>query len=61
MNHKEGFIATVERKEVDRPACWLGLPDPPANHIACAFDFAKKQKGSDYIDPDFPYEVVQKK
>lgn len=80
MKHIERFLATVERKPVDRPACWLGLPTgeampgllscfgaddiagmkkiidddiwpievpyhcPPANHIACAFDFAKKNK-----------------
>ncbi|MEK6795738.1 MAG: uroporphyrinogen decarboxylase family protein [Spirochaetota bacterium] len=76
MTHKERFIATVERRPVDRPASWLGLPvagalpalyrqfgvkdiiglksainddvwpvevpydDPPADHIACAFNFA---------------------
>ena len=78
MNHKERFFATLERKSVDRPACWLGIPVqeaykelfkhfrvknlrelklkvnddiwhvdvpynyPPNDHIACAFDFAKK-------------------
>ena len=26
MNHIERFYATVERKPVDRPASWLGLP-----------------------------------
>ncbi len=26
MNHKERFLATIERKPVDRPACWLGMP-----------------------------------
>ncbi len=26
MNHKERFLATVERVKVDRPASWLGLP-----------------------------------
>ncbi len=26
MNHKERFYATIERKPVDRPASWLGLP-----------------------------------
>ena len=26
MTHKERFHATVERRPVDRPACWLGLP-----------------------------------
>jgi uroporphyrinogen decarboxylase len=76
MTHKERFLATIERKEVDYPASWLGDPSkeankqlmeyfkvdspakvkailgddifqvevpynhPPANHIACAFDFA---------------------
>jgi uroporphyrinogen decarboxylase len=28
MNHIERFYATIERKPVDRPASWLGLPDP---------------------------------
>ena len=27
MNSKERFLATVERKPVDRPAAWLGMPD----------------------------------
>jgi len=76
MTHKERFLATIERREVDYPASWLGDPSkeaekklkayfkvdsidevkkvigddiyqvevpynhPPANHIACAFDFA---------------------
>ncbi|MDF7824992.1 uroporphyrinogen decarboxylase family protein [Pontiellaceae bacterium B12227] len=26
MNHIERFISTIERKPVDRPATWLGLP-----------------------------------
>ena len=26
MKHIERFLATVERKPVDRPASWLGLP-----------------------------------
>ncbi len=75
MNSTERFYATVERRPVDCPASWLGIPDkhalpalfshfgvkdmaqlkrkigddlwpvevpynyPPANHIACAFDF----------------------
>lgn len=80
MKHIERFLATVERRPVDRPAAWLGLPTgeatpgllnyfgaaniaavktimdddiwpievpyhcPPANYIACAFDFAKKNQ-----------------
>lgn len=27
MTSKERFLNTIERKEVDRPACWLGMPD----------------------------------
>ncbi len=30
MTKKERFIATVERSSVDRPATWLGIPDPSA-------------------------------
>jgi uroporphyrinogen decarboxylase len=30
MNHIERFYATVERRPVDRPACWLGIPDSKA-------------------------------
>lgn len=106
MNQKERFFATVARADVDRPACWLGLPVPdaisallryfkvnsidelknkigddihpvdvpyhhePSNHIACAFDFAKKLPGGaldertltapgffeDYSDPDAIYD-----
>ena len=26
MSRKERFYATIERKPVDRPASWLGLP-----------------------------------
>ncbi len=28
MTHKERFFATIERKPVDRPSSWLGLPHP---------------------------------
>ena len=30
MNSKERFFATIERRDVDRPACWLGMPVPDA-------------------------------
>jgi len=30
MNKKERFIATIERRNVDRPASWLGIPDAKA-------------------------------
>jgi len=84
MNHKERFFATAERKPVDKPASWLGLPaaaalpelfrhfgvgsvfalkkklgddifpvevpyeSPAGNHIACAFDFRKKNDKETY-------------
>ncbi|WP_206082233.1 uroporphyrinogen decarboxylase family protein [Maribellus sediminis] len=80
MNHKERFLATIANAPVDRPASWIGLPDPAAipglirhlglntmeevkilldddiypievpyysshsNHIAGAFDFAKRDQ-----------------
>ena len=28
MTSKERFLATLERRTVDRPACWVGMPDP---------------------------------
>ena len=31
MTHLERFYATIERKPVDRPASWLGLPVPEAH------------------------------
>jgi uroporphyrinogen decarboxylase len=30
MDHIERFLATIERRPVDRPATWLGIPDPSA-------------------------------
>ena len=30
MDHVERFFATIERKQVDRPCSWLGIPDPKA-------------------------------
>jgi uroporphyrinogen decarboxylase len=30
MDNRERFYATVERKDVDRPAVWLGIPHPDA-------------------------------
>ena len=37
MTHKERFHATIERKPVDRPASWLGLPVPDS--LPGLFDF----------------------
>ena len=30
MNHIERFYATIERRPVDHPASWLGIPDAKA-------------------------------
>ena len=30
MNHRERFAATIERRPVDRPCTWLGIPDAQA-------------------------------
>ena len=37
MNSIERFLATVERRPVDRPACWLGDPTPEAVPALCDF------------------------
>lgn len=86
MEHKKRFHSTIERRPVDRPASWLGMPvpesfdglfnyfkagniealkrkigddiypvdvpfsKPPNNHIALAFDFAKKNKAGETLD-----------
>lgn len=30
MNYIECFYVTLERRRADRPASWLGIPDPEA-------------------------------
>jgi len=61
MNHKERFLATVERKPVDRPACWLGLPVPEANeglfnHFGVSSVDELKRKIDDDVYPvELPY------
>ena len=37
MNSIERFYATIEHKEVDRPACWLGDPTPAAAEKLCEY------------------------
>ena len=61
MNHKERFYATIERRPVDRPASWLGMP--VSNALPGLFEYFKvknmvelKQKLDDDIWPvDVPY------
>ncbi|MBD3254618.1 MAG: methyltransferase [Candidatus Lokiarchaeota archaeon] len=61
MNHKERFLATIERRKVDRPACWLGMPVPEALERLCEYFKAsnlqelKIKINSDIWDIDVPY------
>lgn len=61
MNHKERFYATIERRTVDYPACWLGMPVPSA--YSKLFDYfnvsnlrdLKLKINSDIWEIDVPY------
>ena len=59
MTHKERFLATIERKAVDRPASWLGLPHPhslPA--LLSYFKVPELTALSKILDDDiFPVEM----
>lgn len=61
MNHIERFYATIERKPVDRPASWLGLPDSTAypqlfKYFGVNNVQGLKQRLDDDIYPiEFPY------
>ncbi|MFI3207553.1 MAG: uroporphyrinogen decarboxylase family protein [Eubacteriales bacterium] len=61
MNSIERFIATVERKEVDRPAAWLGMPDIYAQeglfkeYGVSNMDELKKAVGDDFYAVELPY------
>lgn len=61
MNSIERFYATVERKPVDRPACWLGDPTPAEAERLCAYYGVKDVKelkricGDDFYAVEIPY------
>lgn len=61
MNSIERFRATVERKPVDRPACWLGDPTPEEAEKLCRFygvgsvKELKRVCGDDFYAVDIPY------
>jgi uroporphyrinogen decarboxylase len=61
LNHKERFLATIERKPVDRPACWLGMPLPAAYEALFRYFKVKNLRelkvkvGSDIWEVDVPY------
>lgn len=61
MNRKERFFATIERRPVDRPACWLGIPADAAvpgllAHFQVAdIDGLKREIGDDLWPVELPY------
>ena len=61
MNHIERFYATVERRPVDRPAAWLGIPDAaalPRLYAHFGVDNMKDLKarlGDDIYPVEMPY------
>ena len=62
MNHKERFYATIERKPVDRPASWLGLPVAEAlpalfKHFEVnSYNELKEKVGDDIYPVEVPYK-----
>lgn len=62
MTSRERFFATVERREVDRPACWLGDPTPEAAAGLCEYYGVKDMKelkrvcGDDFYAVEIPYK-----
>lgn len=61
MNSIERFIATAERKPVDRPACWPRRPTPEAVPALCEYygvndiKELKKVCGDDFYAVEIPY------
>jgi uroporphyrinogen decarboxylase len=61
MNHKERFLATIERRPVDYPASWFGMPAPTAlpglfRYFQCQnLDELKRQLDDDIYPIDVPY------
>jgi uroporphyrinogen decarboxylase len=62
MNRKERFLATIERRKVDRPARWLGMPTGDA--LPGLFEYfgvatmeeLKRRLGDDVWPIDVPYD-----
>ncbi|MFW6257138.1 MAG: methyltransferase, partial [Bacillota bacterium] len=61
INSRERFYATIERRPVDRPASWLGLPVPDS--IDGLFEYfsvenidqLKRRLGDDVYPVELPY------
>ena len=62
MNSIERFYATIERRPVDRPACWLGMPTPSEVPHLCEYfgvntlDELKASCGDDFYAIEVPYQ-----
>ena len=62
MNSIERFYATIERRPVDRPAFWLGMPTPSAVPGLCKYfgvdtlDELKTTCGDDFYAIEVPYK-----
>ena len=62
MNSRERFLATIERRPVDRPAAWLGMPDihsQPAlfaHYGVKTLHELKLNVGDDFYAIELPYE-----
>ncbi len=62
MNSIERFLNTIAYKEVDRPACWLGVPDTEALEALYAFykvenlHDLKLAVGDDFYSVELPYK-----
>lgn len=59
MDHIERFYATIERQPVDRPASWLGIPDPRSfDGLFSYFQTKDLIETKKQIDDDvFPVEI----
>jgi len=61
MDHRERFLATIERRRVDRPASWLGLPTHEAEKALFRYfkvrdiDGLKARIKDDIYPVDVPY------
>jgi len=61
MNSRERFYATIERKPVDHPACWMGDPTPAEADKLVAYygvkdvSELKKVCGDDFYAVEIPY------
>ena len=63
MNSIERFLATIERRPVDRPAFWLGMPTQSAVPQLCeyfnvkTFNELKASCGDDFYAIEVPYHA----